>query len=236
VQVSFIGYTFSLNLGGMIGGVGFRFRLYANAGLPVTTAARVIGLSILGNWCGYLLLAGPLFAFLPPQLPAQWHVGPIVLRTIGTTLLLAGCAYPWLCWRYAGRSRAFGKLTLEAPSLGLAMVQFALSLVSWCANATVVFILLPEQVGWFMALAALLTSVAAALLAHIPGGLGVIELVFITLLSHLAPHSTIVAALLVYRCAYYLLPLLLAVLLYFAIEIQHARTMSGFAAKLAGKS
>jgi uncharacterized membrane protein YbhN (UPF0104 family) len=49
LAISFIGYTFSLNLGGMVGGVGFRYRLYSNAGMPVATAARVIGLSILGN-------------------------------------------------------------------------------------------------------------------------------------------------------------------------------------------
>jgi uncharacterized membrane protein YbhN (UPF0104 family) len=236
IAISFIGYTFSLNLGGMIGGMGFRFRLYSNAGFPAATAARVIGLSILGNWIGYILLAGLLFSFAPPQLPDDWHVGPGTLRQFGILLLLASGVYAGLCWRNGGRAWTFRKYQFAVPSLGLSAAQSALSLVSWCANATVIFILLPAQVSWLMALAALLTSVAASLLAHIPGGVGVIELVFIFLLGHWVPENATVAALLGYRCAYYLLPLALAVVLYVTTEIQHARTLPAAEEKTGEKS
>lgn len=219
--IAFIGYTFSLNLGGMIGGIGFRYRLYSNAGLSLGTTTRVIGLSIVGNWSGYVLLAGLLFTFAPPELPPDWDVGAMWLQGLGTLLLLISGAYVWLCWRHAGRSRQVRNITLVVPSLGIAAVQFSLSLISWCANATILYLLLPDDVSWFIALAALLTSVSAALLAHVPGGIGVIELVFISMLGHLTSQSNIVAALLGYRCIYYLLPLSAAVLLYASMELLH---------------
>ncbi|HEY6131744.1 MAG TPA: YbhN family protein, partial [Halioglobus sp.] len=133
LAISFIGYTFSLNLGGLIGGVGFRYRLYLNAGLPMTTITRIIGLSVLGNWSGYMLLAGLLFTFVHPQLPPNWNAGPTLLRGLGTLLLITSCAYIWLCWRHAGRSWEFRNFRLEVPSPAIAAAQFALSLISWCA-------------------------------------------------------------------------------------------------------
>lgn len=223
MAISFIGFTFSLNIGAFIGGMGFRYRLYSNADLSAATITKIIGLSVLGNWSGYVLLAGLLFTFAPPHLPPSWNASTALLQGLGALLLVISATYIGLCWRYAGRSRDFGRITLTVPSIGIAAIQFALSVVSWCANATILYILLPDAVSWNLVLSALVTGSLAAILAHVPGGLGVIELVFLTLLGHLAPESAIVAALLGYRCVYYLLPLLLALLMYISIEVRHMR-------------
>ena len=67
-----------------------------------------------------------------------------------------------------------------------------------------------------------LLAVVAVIITHVPGGLGVFELVLLTLA---APQSapTMVAALLVFRIMYYLLPLLAAVLLLAGHEISLQR-------------
>ncbi|RYY79769.1 MAG: UPF0104 family protein, partial [Comamonadaceae bacterium] len=45
--VTFISYAFNLNLGSLVGGVAFRYRLYSRLGLDNDTITRVLGFSML---------------------------------------------------------------------------------------------------------------------------------------------------------------------------------------------
>ena len=60
-------------------------------------------------------------------------------------------------------------------------------------------------------------AVATALL-HVPAGLGVAEAVFVAVLAGGAPEPRILAALLAWRAAYYLVPLVAAVAFYVGVE------------------
>jgi len=53
--------------------------------------------------------------------------------------------------------------------------------------------------------------------AHIPGGLGVTEYVFITLITDIPRHQ-VLGAILVYRALYYVIPVLLAGAWYLIFE------------------
>ena len=55
-------------------------------------------------------------------------------------------------------------------------------------------------------LAVLLLAAVAGAVSHVPGGLGVLEAVFIAALGSQVPRPELLAALLAYRCVYYLLP------------------------------
>jgi uncharacterized membrane protein YbhN (UPF0104 family) len=57
---------------------------------------------------------------------------------------------------------------------------------------------------------------------HVPAGLGVLEFVFVALLSHVVPESRLIAALLGYRAIYYIAPLMVAAVLYLVMEA-HAK-------------
>src|SRR5690606_33153529 len=74
MQVNFISYAFNLNFGSLIGGVAFRYRLYSRLGLAYATITRVLTLSMLTNWLGYLLLAGAVFVVAPLALPPTWKM------------------------------------------------------------------------------------------------------------------------------------------------------------------
>ncbi|MES2854909.1 MAG: YbhN family protein, partial [Bdellovibrionota bacterium] len=54
----FLSYAFNLNLGSLVGGIAFRFRIYSRFGLDSKTIGRIVGFSILSNWSGYVLLNG----------------------------------------------------------------------------------------------------------------------------------------------------------------------------------
>jgi uncharacterized membrane protein YbhN (UPF0104 family) len=61
-------------------------------------------------------------------------------------------------------------------------------------------------------------SAIAGAWSHIPGGLGVTEVVFLTLLGHRIDAGELLAALLAFRAIYYFLPFLLAMATYVYLE------------------
>jgi uncharacterized membrane protein YbhN (UPF0104 family) len=54
----------------------------------------------------------------------------------------------------------------------------------------------------------------AGVITHVPAGLGVLEAVFVALLSSQVPKEQLLAVLLTYRALYYLAPLIAATLMY----------------------
>jgi uncharacterized membrane protein YbhN (UPF0104 family) len=83
--------------------------------------------------------------------------------------------------------------------------------------------LLRGRVDYPHVLTVLLTTVVATLIVRVPGGLGVLETVFVALLSYRLPQGQLLAALLAYRGIYYLLPLMLATVGYAIAEMRARR-------------
>src|SRR5690606_287836 len=78
--------------------------------------------------------------------------------------------------------------------------------------------LLQGEVSWFAVMPVLMMSAIAGIWSHVPSGLGVTEVVFLSLLGHLIPESRLLAAVLVFRIVYYIVPFVLAVVTYFCLE------------------
>ena len=227
MRVTFISYAFNLNLGALVGGVAFRYRLYSRLGLDNLTITRVLGFSMLTNWLGYLVLAGAVFCFFPMQLPPDWKMDGEGLRILGALLLAAGVAYLGLCaiarqhtWQIRGHE-------LDTPSLRMALLQLALSILNWSLIGGVIWLLLQRQLPYPEVLAVMLVAAVAGVITHVPGGLGVLEAVFLALLGHQLPQGTLLGALLAYRALYYILPLLIAAMAYVATELRAKRLRDG---------
>ena len=99
-----------------------------------------------------------------------------------------------------------------------------MSCLNWSLMAGVVYILLQQRVAYTDVLAVLLIGAVAGVIAHVPAGLGIFEFVFVALLSHVVSEGQLIAALLGYRAIYYIVPLMVASLLYLVMEI-HARKL-----------
>lgn len=224
VPVTFVSYAFNLNLGSLIGGVAFRYRLYSRLGLDNDTITRVLGLSLATNWLGYLALAGGVFAWGVIAPPADWQLGAGALRALGALLLALAAAYILMCGFSPRRSWTVRGHELTLPPLGLALAQLAISCVNWLLIAGVLYLLLQRQVGYATVLAVLLIAAVAGVLAHIPAGLGVLEAVFIALLEGQQSRGQLLAALLAYRALYYLAPLVLAIGIYLVLEARAGKT------------
>ncbi len=224
--ITFISYAFNLTLGSLVGGVAFRFRLYSRLGLPTGVITRIMSLSMLSNWMGYLLLGGLLFSLRPPAVPADWGIATAHLRMIGFALLAGAAGYLGVC--AFSRQRVFWLRghEIDLPSVGMATLQLLMGATNWLVMSGIIFILLQQRIEFPAVVSVLLLAAIAGVITHIPGNLGVLEAVFVALLSHQMDRHELLAALEAYRVINYLMPLGLAVVAYLLIETRPKKTRS----------
>lgn len=218
IPVTFVCYAFNLNMGAFVGGVALRYRLYSRLGLDVPTITRVLTLSMITNWLGYIILAGGIFSLGLISLPQQWQMGTNGLRLTGIGLLIAAAAYLSACglskrrvWHWRGHE-------ILLPPLRTALIQAGLGALNWSLMALLIYLLMPEEAFYPTILGILMISSIAGVITHIPAGLGVIEVVFITLLQHEFAKSDLLAALIAYRALYFIFPLAIACVIYLVLE------------------
>jgi uncharacterized membrane protein YbhN (UPF0104 family) len=218
MAVGIVAYAFNLNMGSLVGSVGFRFRLYLKLGLAAGEVTRIVGLSLTTNWLGYLWVAGGLFVWGVLPIPDAWTIGAGALRLIGIAMLAGGVAYVGMCGWSRKRSWSVRGHEIELPTLKIALAQSVLGSACWASIGAVVWVLMRHDVPYPFVLGILLLSGIAGAVTHIPGGLGVVEAVFVAMLSGKVPHYEILGTLLTYRAIYYLAPFALAAVLYFVLE------------------
>lgn len=220
MMVGFISYAFTMSMGAPVGGVGLRMRLYGKQGLQQGEIMRILGLSLVTNWMGYVLVAGFLFAAGIVQLPEEWKLGMGPFRLIGGLMMAACIAYLGVCAFSSRRSWTLFDHEIELPPIGMALTQIIVAVTNWMLIGLVIYVLLQQQIPYGLVLGVLLISAIAGALAHIPGGLGVIEAVFIILLGAELGRGQILGAMLVYRAIYYVCPLIIAGTWYLGTEVK----------------
>lgn len=222
--VTFVSYAFNLNMGALIGGVASRYRLYGRLGLDDMQVTRILALSMVTNWIGYLLLGGLAFALFPLALPAEWGISDAVLQIAGGLLAAVALAYVAACALLRRRSLRLRGHTFALPSGRMALLQLSLSCLNWSLIAGTIFVLLQGRVDYVTVLTVLLLAAVAGVVTHVPAGLGVLEAVFVALLGTQIAPAQLIGTLLAYRALYYLAPLALAVLGFGYLEIRHKKS------------
>ena len=222
MAVNFVSYAFNLCIGSIVGGVGFRYRLYSRLGLKNGVITRIVSMSMLTNWLGYKLLAGILFIVHPLLLPPSWHMGNHGLQWVGGLLVAISAGYLGACVYYGDHSWEWRGHEIYLPPWRMAVLQYSISAANWCLMAAIIWVLLGQRIHYADVLTVLLIGAIAGVVAHVPAGLGVFEFVFVALLSHVVSEGRLIGALLGYRAVYYVLPLMIAALLYLFMEV-HAR-------------
>jgi uncharacterized membrane protein YbhN (UPF0104 family) len=213
-----ISYAFNLNLGSLIGGAAFRYRLYSRVGLDPPTITRILGFSVTANWTGYLLLGGSVFAAGAVDVPEGWRLTDLGLRVVGVILVLAALGYLAACAIAHDRVWTVRGHEIRLPPLRLAVPQLLVAAANWLVIGLIMFLLLQGRVPFGTVLGCMLLGAIAGAVAHIPAGLGVLEVVLLTLLDGRLPQPEILAALFAYRGIYYIAPLALALVAYARFE------------------
>ena len=216
---SFIGYVTSYNFGALLGGTSVRYRLYSVWGLSSVEIFRLLTVLFLTFWVGFFFLAGIMFVADPVPIPPRLHMLFTNVRPLGIALLAATAVYLVVCAWWTRPVRFLGwEVTL--PSLRLATCQIGIACADLLVAAAVLYVLLPAsvEISYPHFLSIYLLAIVAVLLTHVPGGLGIFELVILLLLSPADP-TPVVGSLLVFRGVYYLLPLVFAGLMLAANEL-----------------
>lgn len=205
-----ISYAFNVNFGAWVGGLGLRLRLYTRWGMSLTVASKVIAHSMLANWIGYAGLAGALLLWRPALLADALPLPAAalgVLDVVGAVLVGAALGWPVLCHVRRGRRLTLRGLALPLPGAALAAAQVLAGVLNWSLIGTIVWLLVGGGVPYPDVLGVMLVAAVAGVVTQVPAGLGVIEAVFVAALGDRVPAESLIAALLVYRGCYYLLPL-----------------------------
>jgi len=209
---SFSAYVFSYNVGfSVLGGAAVRYRLYSSWGLSALEIGKLVLFTTVTFWLGLATLMGTVL--LTGAASGRLGLPVWTGRSMGVLLLSLMILYVAAC-AWVRRPLRLRQIELVLPTLPLALCQVLLAIADLLVAGLVLFVLFPgHDVALPVFLGAYLTAMAAGLVSHVPGGLGVFETVIVLILPTTAPHPDLIAMLLSYRLIYYLGPFLLGLVL-----------------------
>jgi phosphatidylglycerol lysyltransferase len=224
VFTAFIAYSFGHNFGiAAFTGGAVRYRLYSSQGLNAADVATVAGFCAVTSAIGLAALAGVSFVFAPHQGMNPAHMNRHIVQALGVALLAMIGAYA--LWSIVGpREIEVRGWALRAPRPSVAFPQILLAVVDLGLSALVLWFLLPANSGVALLTfaGAYSTAIVAGIISHVPGGLGVFESLIVLALPSV-PADQLLGSLLAWRAVYYLLPLLVAALLFGGQELRTQR-------------
>lgn len=232
---SFAGFVTSYNFGALLGGTSIRYRLYSAWGLSAVDIVRVVFMLGLTYWFGITVLAGVAFVLDPFPVPAAFPFPPTGIRLLGATLLGLAGAYLAFAVRRSRPIRIRGT-ELRLPGPVTSAIQVVVVACDMAVASATLYVLLPQSfgLGFVEFLGIYLLAVVVVTFSYVPGGVGVFELTVLKLTGAQA-NEAVVAALLVFRGVYYLLPLLAASVLLAGRELAEHRRSAGRLLRVSGR-
>lgn len=205
---SFTTYALSHNLGAsVLSGSLIRYRAYSSKGLTGLEIGQLIAFCSFTFALGTVILTG-LVLLVDPTIAIRFfdHTSPGFARFVGLVLLLLVAAYVYGSWRQLKPFKV-GPCKIEYPNLRIVILQLIIGPLELLAAASIIYFALPhaDNPGYFTILGLFLISFSAALISSAPGGLGVLELLFVNSLPEI-PASDVLAALIVFRLLYLIVP------------------------------
>ncbi len=231
---SFSTYALSHNIGGsVISGAVIRYRAYGTKGLSPQEVGVLVALCSLTFALATILLGGILLVLKPSLIErVQDDLPAWAGLSVGIALLLLVTAYVFGSWMHFRPFRIAG-FQLHYPRLPIVVRQLIIGPLEILAAISIIYFALPAagNPGFLTVAAVFLASFTVAQLSHAPGGLGVLEVVFIKGLPEM-DEIHVLSALLVFRLLYLLIPLLISIVLVIAFErsqlaMRWARPLAG---------
>lgn len=212
---SLAGNAFSFTLGfPLLTGVATRYWIYAKEGLSAREVVTITLFATLTFWLGMAALASIGLVFGAVSLADLDHLPWYANVASGVLLALGLGAYGKFVAGKPRVLRLFGG-SLRVPGPRVFLGQLAVGIADFGGAALTIYALLPPETQTVGPLALGAVYVAAAIMggaSHAPGGIGVFEAFMLGVL-HAPSQEALLAALLLFRLVYYLIPFSLATLL-----------------------
>lgn len=193
-------------------GTAVRYRVYATLGLDLTRVAGVIATAWVAFWMGLILITGVLMTIHPKGMSTILPLDNSAETGIGVALLLllAGL-FLWL--GRGPRRLSIAGYGFDLPGVRLAAGLTVAAVFDLAGAAMTLYVLMPpdltQSFAYFFVI--YIGAIAVGVLSHSPGGLGVFEATLIAGLGA-GGRSDMLAALLLYRVIYTVIPFMIAVL------------------------
>jgi len=222
---SFTTYALSHNIGASVfSGAMVRYRAYSTKGLGAAQVAELVALCSFTFGLGTILLGGLVLTIKPELLLRLEGRVPSVLTNPAGARVLGLALLGFVALYVVGSILHFKplyirKFKIEYPRPEVMVRQLIAAPLEIVGAAGIIYFALPEMgnPGFLVVLAAFLASFSAALLSHAPGGLGVLELVFVAMMPDI-PKAELVAALLVFRLFYLIIPFIASLVIVLLFE------------------
>lgn len=218
---SFTTYALSHNIGAsVVSGAVVRYRAYSSQGVPGSEIAVLIAFCSFTFMLG-VLITSSVVLLLEPHILMRFNeeLTPPVAITIGLAMLGFVLLYIFGSWLGLRPLQIGSRFRLEYPRLSIVFQQLIVAPLELIGAAGIIYFALPEagNPGFLIVLGIFLVSFSAALISHAPGGLGVLELVFLTGLPDM-DQADVLAALIVFRLLYLLIPFAMSLMVVLIFE------------------
>lgn len=217
--VAFYSYVLSLNVGlSIVSSSAVRYKMYQGWGYKPKDIAKLIVFASVSFWLGLVVLAGVALCASGARFDGAYPIPDALVKPVGVLMALAGVAYVVACRVFKGGLSLRGRV-FALPGWKSGVGQIGITVADTVAAAAALYFLIPdEQLGFFAFTSIFCIAFFGGLVSSAPGGIGVFETVFLLFLPTTANQNELMAALIVYRAIYFLLPLLVACSLFAVLE------------------
>jgi len=196
-----------------------RYRIYSHHGLSALDVVNISFLTGLTFWLGNLSALGLSVLWEPSSIDMIDFL-PTTDNRAAAVLLLAGvvCFLLW-SWHSTGRIGT-ARWAVRLPSGPMVLLQIGLGIVDLGAAALAMYVLIPADmnIGLFRAIAVFIAAILLGFASHAPAGLGAFDATILIGLGDQDREKPLIAALLIFRFLYHLLPFVLALALFGTVE------------------
>lgn len=209
---AFLASTFGNNIGfAIVTGTSIRYRIYSQVGLSALEIAGISGMCALTTFLGMIFVFS-ISMILQNSGMAQHSLplSPGSLQLIGAVFLTAIMGYV-VYTTIRPITIHTESWSLRLPSAKTTLSQIALATANLFSVASLIYVLLPAETdtGYFSFLAVFALAIIAGSASNVPGGIGVFESVLLLGLPQIPP-AALLGSILLFRCIYYLTPLIIA--------------------------
>jgi uncharacterized membrane protein YbhN (UPF0104 family) len=225
---SFVTYALSHNIGASVFSGGMvRFRAYTAKGLSPQEIAVLVAICSFTFAFGTILLTGIVLLYEPQILKPLADLSPFLARR--SDVVMFGRLVGVVCLAFVAlyvigsilhfRPLRIGSFQIVYPRPDIVARQIVAGPLELMGAAGIIYFAMPDHhaTTFMLVLGAFLLSFSAGLLSQVPGGVGVMEAVFLAIMPGVAP-TAVVAALLVWRLCYLIAPLIMSLPVIVAFE------------------
>ena len=217
--VSFTTYALAHNIGASVfSGAMVRYRAYSTKGLSAAEIGVLVALCSFTFGLGTVLLGG-LVLVIDPEILQRLFDAPLWTGQITGLAMLGFVGLYVIGSLMHFKPLDIGGFHLFYPRPEVTARQLIAAPLELLGAAGIIYFALPEagNPGFLIVLGVFLASFSTALLSHAPGGLGVLEFVFLKAMPGI-PAAKVIAALIVFRLFYLLIPLVFAIVVVVIFE------------------